>query len=85
MTPPPTTDEPDDPAVLQRAVDRLNQAVQSLSTSLQFTVDAATGVTVVKVTDAQTGEVVRQMPAEEVLAIARNLDRLRGLLICTDA
>ena len=49
--------------------------------NLQFTVDEDTGIDVVKVIDTETEEVIRQFPSEEVLAIARALDKLQGLLI----
>jgi flagellar protein FlaG len=35
---------------------------------------------VVAVVDAETQEVIRQIPSEEVLAIAARLDEARGLL-----
>jgi flagellar protein FlaG len=38
---------------------------------LQFQVDDTTGITVITVRDATTKEVVRQIPAEEVLAVSR--------------
>ncbi len=69
------------PEQVQEAVQQLRQVVAPVARSLQFSVDDATGKTVVKVVDAATQEVIRQMPSEEVLAIARALDRLQGLLL----
>jgi flagellar protein FlaG len=40
---------------------------------------------VVKITDRATGELVRQIPMEEMLALAKSLDRLQGLLLQTKA
>jgi len=42
--------------------------------SLDVRVDAATGMTIVTILDSNTGEVVRQIPAEVVLRIAQYLD-----------
>jgi flagellar protein FlaG len=44
-------------------------------------VDKDTGKTVIKIVDSQTNQVIRQIPSEELLAIARNLDRVEGLLL----
>ncbi len=43
--------------------------------------DDSTGKTVIKVVDSSTNELIRQIPSEEMLEIARALDRLQGLLI----
>ncbi len=69
------------PEQVQDAVQQLRQVVAPVARSLQFSVDDATGKTVVRVVDAATQEVIRQMPSEEVLAVARALDRLQGLLL----
>ena len=50
------------------------------NTTVQFTVDDATGRTIVSVIDAETKEVVRQIPAEDVMKVARSMSRLQGLL-----
>jgi flagellar protein FlaG len=47
---------------MKAAVTRLNEFVQNVQRNLEFKVDDATGCTVVTVRDAQTDEVVRQIP-----------------------
>ena len=42
--------------------------------SLSFHIDKGSGRTVITVVDAATNEVVRQIPAEEVLALSRALE-----------
>ena len=53
--------------------------------NLTFSVDKDSGRTVIKVVDPATHEVLRQIPAEEILRMDKNLDqmieRLKGLLI----
>lgn len=44
--------------------------------NLRFTVDQATGRQVIKVLDPRTDEVIRQIPPEEALALARFLQNL---------
>lgn len=62
------------------AVKQINDFIQVARRDLVFSVDERTGQTVVTVVDAQTQEVIRQIPSEEVLAIAARLDEARGLL-----
>lgn len=62
------------------AVNKINEFIQVIRRDLQFSVDADTGMTVVKVMDSESQEVIRQIPSEEVLAIAANLEEARGLL-----
>lgn len=66
------------PQQLEEAISKLNDFVQNLSRSLQFTVDEASGRTVVKVTDSETGDLIRQIPAEEVLVISRAIAESMG-------
>ena len=66
---------------MKQAMEAVNRALESLGGSVQFTVDKETGKTVVRVIDTATHELIRQIPSEEMLQIARSLDRLQGLLI----
>lgn len=63
------------------AVRNINQTMQALSQDLEFSIDADSNRTIVKVVDQQTKEVIRQMPTAEALEIAKALDRVQGLLI----
>jgi flagellar protein FlaG len=66
---------------LSSAVKKLNESMQASSQSLEFSIDEDSKDIVVKVIDQNTKEVVRQMPSEEALHIAKSLDKMRGLLI----
>lgn len=66
---------------LEQAARRIEKFVQPISSDLQFLVDESSGSSVVRVIDRNTQEVIRQMPSEEMLAIASSLDRLQGLLV----
>lgn len=63
------------------ATQRVEKFVQAMSSDLQFTVDDSSGAFVIRIVDRATQEVIRQMPSEEMLAIAKALDRLQGLLV----
>lgn len=67
---------------VQRAADEINKALQRLnSSSLEFSVDHESGQTIVRVVDIATKDVIRQIPNEETLQIAKSIDKLQGLLI----
>lgn len=57
-----------------QAVGRLNDYVQILSRDLEFSFDEQSGDTIVKVIDSESGEVIRQIPPEEILAISQALN-----------
>jgi uncharacterized FlaG/YvyC family protein len=64
------TQEPT-PSNVVDAVDRLNQAMQNLRRDILFSIDEQSGETVIQVKNQETGEVIRQIPSEEVLVLAR--------------
>lgn len=68
-------------AQVQQAVEDVRRAVEPVARNLQFSIDEETGKTIVRVVDASTQQVIRQIPAEELLQIARALDRMQGLLL----
>lgn len=64
-----------------QALQSINKALQKLSSNLEFTVDADSNRTIVKVMDTQTQEIIRQMPSVEAIEISKALDKLQGLLV----
>ena len=67
---------------VREAADKINKVLQSLvSSNLQFSVDQDSGQTIVRVVDVETKELIRQIPNEEALAIAKSLGKYQGLLI----
>ncbi len=69
-------------AEVAQAVRSLNKAMQEQSQNLEFTIDSDSNRTIVKVIDQKTKEVLRQIPNEETLAMAKALDQMAaGLLI----
>jgi flagellar protein FlaG len=77
-----TSSAPVDRDTLQGAVDRVQKAVETLSSAgIQFSIDPDFNRMVVQVVDTSTKEVIRQIPAREMLEIAQALDKLQGLLV----
>jgi flagellar protein FlaG len=71
------------PEQLKKAADNINRAMQQANQNLEFefTMDTDTKKTVVKVVDKKTGELVRQIPSEETVAIARSIDQFQRSLL----
>lgn len=79
--------EPNQPE-LDYAVSRLNEYIQHSRRDLHFSVDKDSGRVVVKVIDSETREVIRQIPSEEVVALARGVglkEDTAGVLLYTQA
>lgn len=64
---PPTVD------IVKAAVAQINDYVQSVQRDLQFSVDDDLGETIVKVIDRNTGDIIRQIPNQTALELARSL------------
>jgi flagellar protein FlaG len=56
---------------VEQARASIERFVQSMKRELEFAVDDESGRTVITVRNKQTGEVIRQIPGEEVIALAR--------------
>jgi flagellar protein FlaG len=70
---------------LDSAVASISSFVQNVQRNLSFSVDDSSGQVVVKVTDRGSGEVIRQLPSEEALRLAEQLESLRSLMFETRA
>lgn len=66
---------------LRHALDELADHAAQAGAELTFRIDEDSGRVVVSVIDARDGTVLRQMPSEEALRIARSLTRYEPHLI----
>lgn len=58
---------------LHNLVDQANQALLVRVSNLKFTVAEGTDINVVRVEDTETGELIRQIPSEQMVTISRVL------------
>lgn len=65
---------------LKMAVQEIEKFVQSVKRNLEFSIDEPSGKVVVKVIASGSGEVIRQIPNEEVLKLANSLNDASSLL-----
>ena len=70
-----------DLAAIAKAVASVKEALKPVGGGLEFNVDQSSGKTIVRVVDLETQEVIRQIPSEEMVELARVLERLQGLLL----
>lgn len=74
-----------DPSKLNQVATDLSDMMSMMRKGLAFKVDETSGQAVVTVLDRDTGDVIRQMPTEEALALAEKLSEVTGLLMKTEA
>lgn len=73
------------PSKLAQVATELSDMMSMMRKGLAFKVDENSGQAVVTVLDRDTGDVIRQMPSEEALALAEKLSEVTGLLMKTEA
>ncbi len=65
-----------DKEAVESQIEELQNFNQNIDRSLQFKVDEELGVTIVRVIDKQTDELIRQFPPEELINLSRRLKEL---------
>jgi len=73
-----------DSQALHQAVNDIAASMNLMQKGLAFNIDEDSGKQVVKVIDEQTGDLIRQIPNEEALEIAKKLNEVAGLLMKTE-
>jgi flagellar protein FlaG len=68
------------PASVDSAVKAIDQFIKASQRDLEFSIDQAHGIAIVKVVSTETGEVIRQMPTEEALKLADSMDKQGSVL-----
>ena len=66
---------------IEEAAKTVNEFLKPINNSINFSLDEETGITVVKVIDVATKEIIRQIPSEEMLVIGKAIDQMKGLLV----
>ncbi|HMU28459.1 MAG: flagellar protein FlaG [Nitrospira sp.] len=66
---------------LEQALTRVREVFKKADSRLEFTVDPDLDRVVVKVMDGDSGTVIRQIPQQEVIDLAKRLETPTGLLL----
>ena len=67
-------------ANLQETLDKINTTLRDGGRSLNFLMDEKAGGLVVLVKNADTGEVIRQIPNDTVVRMAHSIEAFKGML-----
>lgn len=70
---------------VEKTVQSLETISQALNTRLSFSVDEKTGRNIIRVLDSETGDLIRQIPAQEMLDIVSKLRGVIGVLFDEEA
>lgn len=70
---------------LEDAVKKINDFISPTLQTIQFSIDQESDRLVVKVIDTATQKVLRQMPNEAALSVAKTIDGLKGLIVSLKA
>ena len=68
-------------ADIHKAIEKLNEFVQSQKKYVNFSVDEETNSSVIRIFKTQTGELLKQFPPEEILALAAKIRKNIGWLV----
>jgi len=66
--------------LVKEAISKLNEQAKASNQNLGFRMDPHIKGPVITVHNTHTGEVVRTIPSEEVLRVAKNIDSLKGVI-----
>ena len=66
--------------LVKEAISKLNEQARASNQNLGFRMDPHIKGPVITVHNTHTGEVVRTIPSEEVLRVAKNIDSLKGVI-----
>lgn len=66
---------------LEQALSRVREVFQKANSRLEFSVDPDLDRVIVKILDADSGTVIRQIPQQEVIDLAKRLETPTGLLL----
>lgn len=70
-----------DATEMRKVVEVANHWLNSYNAVIAFSVDPDTKMVVTTLLDSRTNEVIRQIPSEAVLEIARSLDKISPVLV----
>lgn len=71
---------PVDPAELKSSVEAINRFLK-VNSEVQFSIDDASGRSVIKVIDTESKKILRQFPSEQVMEMSKDLSGLKGFLV----
>lgn len=71
------------PTEIEKVASAIQIHLKRLNTELRLEVDSGSKKVVVKIIDPDSGQVIRQVPSEEMLEISKRMDDIIGVLFHT--
>ncbi len=75
----------ENPTTLDMALEQINDTMKAWSTGLEFNIDPELQRVVVSIIDNATGEVLRTVPSDAVIRVAKTIVQLQGMAVNTKA
>jgi flagellar protein FlaG len=75
FAPAPTKDQ------VEQAAARVKEVLRGTTSRLEIEIDPDLHKAVIRILDGESGEIIRQIPSQEILDLARHLDNPTGLLV----
>jgi flagellar protein FlaG len=66
---------------VKQDLDAINAQLETMNRSLQFSINEKLKDIVVKIVDTKTGEIIRQIPPDEVLRLREHFKEMVGLIL----
>jgi len=73
--PPPTREK------VEQAAARIKEVLRGTTSRLEIEIDDDLDQVVIKIVNGESGEIIRQIPSQELLNLAKHLDEPKGLLV----
>lgn len=70
-----------DRKAIEQTIAKIREAIGPANSSLKIEIDPDTDGIIVKILDDQSGELIRQIPSQEMVEIAKRLDAMQGIFI----
>jgi flagellar protein FlaG len=66
---------------VEEAAARVKDVLRGTTSRLEIEIDSNLHIVVVKILNGESGEIIRQIPAQELLDLAKHLEEPKGLLV----
>ena len=66
---------------LKKIISHMNELITDGGRGIEFSIDQALGRPLLVIKNQETGEFIRQIPGEDVVRIAHNIEKLKGFLL----
>ena len=73
--------QPVEAGVAEQIAAELSSALEQVDGDFSASVDGDTGMIVVRITDVSTGEIVKQVPPQELMDAGLKMEKIVGLLV----